>query len=676
MKKYHYLFILLFLTNTLIAQLPFAYDNNNTGRRVVLIQAIVSEIPARITIQLLDAAANPTESIKIFRRPLMTTGSDWQLQATLTGGTTQWVDNNVSVGQVWEYQVKRTTNNGDAIGYTTGCIKYDQSNYRGRMILLCDSSLLLPLTLEIDQLKKDLTGDGWFVEQLAVNKAIGWYSGATVVQVKQKIKTVYDAAPSNDKPQVLFLLGHIPMPRSGGNGYPPDEHDENKGARGADVYYADIDGVFTDNATYNPGNLVTPLAINLPNDYKWDQDFLPSNIEIAFGRVDFTDLTQSYPTKTDTELIRGYLNRLHSYKIVATGWNMGNKMAFNFGYDNSNDGTYRSLIPIAGKENIVQNNGTTPHPEWVKNNGPFLFYMQNVQVPELAEWNTHGMNATVYSSDQSYYGFGDVPESNLYSKIRALLATDTKNLVNLWTTTGINIFHQPGAGVPFGIACKQIMNHNSNNNILEKPSQTYDTPDWWNRTHFQYHGDPTLRFFQVVPPTNLVVGGSITNPQLKWNKSTDASVVGYHVYKANAEFGKYEKITTSIVTDSFYNLNNPIINEWYMVRAVKLQVTGSGTFYNPSQGIFTIYSAPTAIVNVSLGKQIKIFPNPAIDKIYVVAPNAIIKNIRMFNLQGQEVNCIFNANNNFITLEKASSGIYTLLIATNKGLAKKTIMIE
>ncbi len=67
------------------------------------------------------------------------------------------------------------------------------------------------------------------------------------------------------------------MPRSGSTSVTaPDEHDQNKGARGCDGYYADIDGIYTDTNTYNPGGLETPLAINLPGDYKWDQDFFPS----------------------------------------------------------------------------------------------------------------------------------------------------------------------------------------------------------------------------------------------------------------------------------------------------------------------------------------------------------------------------------------------------------------
>jgi hypothetical protein len=672
MKK---LLLALLIANSTNAQLPFSFNNANNGRRVVLVQSSTSSSPAAVTIRLFDAAQNPTELIKIFRRPFMGNGTQWVQVASVSGGTTQWTDNNVSNGQVWEYQIRRTTSSGDAIGYTSGALQYDQTNYRGRLILLIDSSFITSLAAEINILKKDLTGDGWFIEQLYVNRANGWYSGSAVAGVKQKIKAVYDAAPANDKPQLLFMLGHIPIPRSGRDAFPPDEHDENKGARGADTYYADMDGVYTDNQTYNPGNLVTPLAINLPNDFKWDQDFLPSNLEMGFGRVDFADLTQTYPATTELELTRRYLNRLHHYKQVATGWYMGKRMAFNFGYDNSNDGTYRSLPNIVTADSIQQYSGNLSHPQWVKDNGPFLFYMQNIQVPDINQWLTIGMNATAFTSDQSYYGFGDVAEDALYSKIRALLAADTKCLVTLWTTTGINIFHQPGAGVPFGIACKHIMNHNQTNNILEKPSQQYDTPDWWNRTHFQYHGDPSLRFLQVRPPSAPAIEAAGTNIKLKWNKSTEINLAGYHVYRSTTEFGKYDRITNSPVADTSYIVTNSVAGEWYMIRAVVLQTTGSGSYFNPSQGIFIQNNITTGLAEPGLAEMVIVYPNPAQNLIQIKTPPAIIiKNISLFDAAGGR-QYIGTASNSQVDISHLTKGVYVLKLATSKGEIVKKIII-
>ena len=35
-----------------------------------------------------------------------------------------------------------------------------------------------------------------------------------------------------------------------------------------------------------------------------------------------------------------------------------------------------------------------------------MMYMQNVQAPQIGEWDQYGMDAAIYSSDQSYWGFG------------------------------------------------------------------------------------------------------------------------------------------------------------------------------------------------------------------------------------------------------------------------------
>jgi hypothetical protein len=647
------------------AQYNFNFNFTTSGRRVALTDAKVNLAAPSVTIRFLDAASNTSEPVKVYRRALFSVQGIWTEVASVNAGVSSWTDNNVSEGQVWEYQVKRTTPAGPAIGYTCAAIRYDKTGYRGRTILLLDSSLQTPLTAEIVRLKKDLTGDGWKVETVIAPRATGWYSGDTVVLVKQRIKAVYDAAPANDKPSHLFILGHVAMPRAGRDAMAPDEHDENKGARGADCYYADMDGVYTDNQTYNPGGLITPLAINLPNDFKWDQDVIPSRLEMAFGRVDFADLTSLAPL-TETALLRSYLDRLHQYRHVQNGFYMGNRAAFRFGYDNSNDGSYRSLIPIAGPDSVLQYSGTLPHPQWVKNNGPFMLYMQNLEVPDINEWRTYGMDALVFSSDQSYYGFGDVAESGLYSRIRALHALNTRCLVNIWTTTGINIFHQPAVGETFGFSCKQIMDHNATNNILEKPSQQYDTPDWWNRTHFAYFGDPTLRFFQVRPPGSLQWQGNAGNVlQLNWGRSPD-NVAGYHLYKSSDELGIYERLTTTPLTDTFAVITSHTPNTWYMVRAVKQQQTGSGYFLNASQGVFTQVGVVTGI-NEPLVTPLQIAPNPTTGKIMITTPGIEnVKQVTLHTLSGKLVWQRGALQGNTIDAGNVPAGVYTLTILTRK----------
>ncbi len=638
MKNFAQILVLLIIISLKTQAQNYSFNFSNNGRRVCLVEAEVNLNTPFVTIKLLDAIYNTNELVSIFKRPL--NGTNWtQVATNLPSSTNTWIDNNVILGEVWEYQIKRTntwtynSNTYDATGYTIGSLAPDNTGYLGRLILLVSNDIVTALTAKYFRLKKELTAEGWLVQELIVNRASDWNSGNEVVSIRNQIQTIYNTAPVLDKPKCIFILGHVPLPRSGStNVIAPDDHNENKGARGCDSYYADIDGNYTDIATYNPGGLATSLAINLPNDFKWDQDFLPSDNEMAFGRVDFADITDY--TIPEMQLLENYLDRLSNYKNVAAGFNMGNKTGFYFGYDNSNDGSYRSLPNISASANVYQNNIGAPHPQWVQNNGPFKIYMQNLSVPEISEWNQYGMNATVFSSDQSYWGFGDVPQNNtLYSRIRALLAANSKCLVTLWTTTGINIFHQACTGQPLGIAMKEIINHNNANQKLEKAPQEYDTEDWWNRTHFAFYGDPTLRLYQVSPPTNLTLSNVSGTANLAWTASTDPSILGYNIYKSSTELGIYSQINTSVNASTNFTIPNYQNGNWYMVKAIKMEQSGCGKFISPSIGVSTLGNIilPITLLNFTATKI-----NSVVQLKWITANET---------------------NNSYFTIERSSNGI-------------------
>lgn len=661
------LLLICFFSAQIYAQFNFAYNFNTTGRRVCLVNATATESPAAITLHLLENIFNTAETYTIKRRPINGSAADW---TTVASGllNASWTDNNVSIGTVYEYQVSRTTTSGVATGYVTACLRYDQTNYKGQMILVIDNSFQNSLSPEILQLKQDLTYEGWLVNEIYAPRATTWATEPAIITLKNNIAAIYNNAPANDKPTHLFLLGHLPIARSGLGAVAPDDHDQNKGARGADCFYADIDGIFTDTATFNPGN-INPLAVNLPGDLKWDQDFIPSALEMAFGRVDFADLTGV--TQSEENLLRSYLNRLHSYRTVASGFDMGNKTAFNNGYANSTDGSYRSLIPISGAANVDYYSGTLPYPQWVAQNGPYQIFMQNVQAPDSAQWQTYGMESTIFSSDQSYWGYWDEPLSFNYGKIRELLSKNTKCLGMVYTTTAINIFHQPGMGETMGWSCKRIMDHNLTDNLYQKPEQPYDTNQFWNRTHFQYHGDPTLRLNQVKPPTNVQVSLS-GGHMISWTASADTDIVGYHVYKSYTEFGPFLRMTTTPITAlSFTDMDIAAVVRHYIVKAVKLETTGSGTYLNPSIGVL----ATPALHNATFGNStFGIYPNPANDWVYIETSMEIAQTT-LFDLQGKNLRKIIGDVRS-IPLEGLETGVYLLRIESTDGQSKTEKLLK
>ena len=98
-------------------------------------------------------------------------------------------------------------------------------------------------------------------------------------------------------------------------------------------------------------------------------------------------------------------------------------------------------------------------------------------------------------------------------------------------------------------------------------------------------GDPTLRMHVVAPPSNLLgvpVSGRLG---LTWSPSPDA-VAGYQVYRSASQLGSYVPLNQALVTGTSFE--DPIAGSGgsYMLRAVKLQTSGSGSYWNASQGIF------------------------------------------------------------------------------------------
>jgi hypothetical protein len=280
--KFSILILLLFFSTKINAQ-NFVFDYNNNGKRVCLVTSQVNTTNNSVAILFLDSLANTTSTTAVLRRQFGTT--NWTIMVNnLSAGTGHWIDNNVAQGQVWEYRIQRQNTwnfNGidyDAIGYTMASLLADNANYKGQIILLVANDVPINLTTKYKRLKQELTADGYFVKEIITPRATNWDSGNEVVTIKNKIKTIYTNAPIADKPKLIFILGHVPLPRAGSTTVTaPDEHDENKGARGCDAYYADMDGVYTDTATFNPAGLAIHWLLIYPE--------ILSGIKIFFHQI-------------------------------------------------------------------------------------------------------------------------------------------------------------------------------------------------------------------------------------------------------------------------------------------------------------------------------------------------------------------------------------------------------
>lgn len=304
----------------------------------VLTSATVSAAPPQIVISWV----NDVNALSYSVDRKLPSDAGWTNLTTLAGTVNNYTDNAVSVGTIYEYRIVKTTPLIKGYGYVYSGIDIPAIDARGTMLLAVDNTFSGYLQSEIDQFKKDLIGDGWKVIQK------DFAPSAKDTAVKNWMMNEYNVPGANVKS--LLIIGHFAIPYSGN--FAPDGHAERIGAQPADVYYADINGEWTDNTitTTNTGSIYTP---NIPGDGKWDQSTIPSPAELQVGRIDMNKMTGFALSEAD--LIKQYLNKDHSYrhKII----NPSRRALINSVLDNSLFSTsavaWRSFSPMLGSNNIA-----------------------------------------------------------------------------------------------------------------------------------------------------------------------------------------------------------------------------------------------------------------------------------------------------------------------------------
>ncbi|MFA7231107.1 MAG: Ig-like domain-containing protein, partial [Victivallaceae bacterium] len=74
--------------------------------------------------------------------------------------------------------------------------------------------------------------------------------------------------------------------------------------------------------------------------------------------------------------------------------------------------------------------------------------------------------------------------------------------------------------------------------------------------------------------------------KMKWLPSPDKNVIGYYVYGADFIDAPYTRLTEKPITATKYIVSEVKPNQIFMVKAVALQKSASGSYFNSSQGIF------------------------------------------------------------------------------------------
>jgi len=651
MKQYYLLFLFLLLCTSTFAQSAADY--------AVQVTATVQQSPAQIQLQWKRITfTNPSYSI--FRKAQNATSWGNSI-ATLLSIDSIYTDANVVADSSYEYQVVA---NGSitSYGYILAGINAKPIHSRGTLILLVDSLFIDSCKTELNTLMKDISGDGWQI----IRHNIARTTGDTTVHM-----IIANDYQTYNNVTAALIIGHIAVPYSGN--LVPDGHIPNhKGAWPADVYYANMDGPWTDSTVIDT-NAGYAANKNIIGDGKWDQTILPSPAQLQVSRVDF--YAMPFFTKTEVQLMKSYLNKDHQYKMDSLNIIHRALINDNFGAFNGEAfaaNGWRNFPPLVGTGKVqalpfIATLNDSSY-QWAYGCGGGTFTSAS-GVGSTTDFTTNNVNAIFTMTFGSYFGDWNTPNNFL----RAPLCSNIPALTNCWAGRPNWFVHHMSLGENIGYSTLVTQN-----NTLYSPAN-YGV----NFVHIALIGDLTLRTDYIKPPANLVItsvaGGSAV---ITWQPSPDAGVSGYYVYRADSLFGNYQLLNAVSASSTFTDSFGISGLKYYMVRPVKLTQTPSGTYYNLGIGITDTATVKlfyhTSVPAVVAPMAVHLYPNPVKDHLnLIINATATSKaTIKISNITGQTLltsnTQLINGKNTFgFDVQKFAPGTY--IISINAGAEVKSL---
>lgn len=479
-------------------------------------------------------------------------------------GTTLGTDNAFNVGplikgQEYAFHVRKSQG---GIGIIRCGIELPAVHERGRCMLIIDSLLNDPLETEIAQWMDDAQMDGWHVNSIVVSQE------AEVVSVKQLILNWYDE--NYDLSHAIFLLGHIPVPYSGNSAH--DGHNNHQGAWAADLFYGDVDGFWRD-VTVNNTSPSRDKNKNVPFDGKYDQTLIPSDVDIEVGRVDFNDLPAF--EEDEIELTRQYLIKNHEFRMGNMEYPRRALIENNFGNFGEGFGQsgWRNFTTMFKGDSVsVQNYDVLLESDkylcsYACGGGSYTSCSGVGTTANL--WVAKDIQTVFTMTFGSYFGDWDSQNNFLRS---ALASGDV--LTNAWSGRPIWQFYHMATGKHIGYSTRFSQNATGN---------FYGAGFSSRAAHIALMGDPTLRLHAMKGITELSADFVDGDVQLDWKDSPDQSH-GYFIYR-KANGGQWELLSDHLLSNSYTDLCVPPHTSFeYMVKAIRLEETGSGSYFNTSLG--------------------------------------------------------------------------------------------
>ena len=562
----------------------------------------------------------------------------------------EFKDTDVKIGTEYEYQVLKKVTVSDTVaylatGYILAGIEALPAVHRGKVLLLVDSAIANPLSVEITRLIDDLKHEGWSVVRRFVSRTEA-FDGNAVKTVKAVVMQEYNKDKANLKS--VFILGRVAVPYSGS--IFPDGHnsanDNHVGAWVADCYYGDVDGIWTDK-TVNVSTANRVENRNIPGDGKFDlssfdENLTPINIELQVGRVDFYNMPAFMDSSkhatlfaSELDLYKRYLAKNHAYRTGSFPNKKLGVIADNFGSFNgqlieafANSG-WRNLSALLGEPNLKAGNYFTMVADtnvlWAYGcGGGSITSCGGVGVTN--DFVKNPVNAVFTMLFGSWFGDWD-SQNNI---MRAVLASNGSALTCAWAGRPHTYYHQMGLGKTIGSSTVLSQNNSVDYFFMVLYNNNYPSgvimPSAGTRNiHQSLLGDPTLRMNMEqgsVPKPDQIAqvfpaggGGPV---RLDWNYANPANekkINGYFVYRADASTGNFKLLTPAIQTDASLSDTTAVLGKsyTYMIRAAALRQSMTGSFYDVSDSISIVATPPVGVNEMpTLVSSLECTPMPAV----------------------------------------------------------------
>ncbi len=558
----------------------------------VELSAVVNASTTQIQLSWPVLSAPTSNGFDVYRK--LKSGKSWgSALANLSGGTGSYTDKTVKTGIAYEYKVVANYSNTvgsattyfKAYGYILSGIEIPVTENRGRILLVVEDSVRALAMVQLNQLIMDMRCDGWLVHTIKVNR------GDKVKSVKSAILTVYNQYKDL---RSLFLIGRVPVPYSGF--FNPDGHTDHIGAWPSDAFYGDMDGTWTDNLNMNPKYTGNPTRIiNNSGDGKYDDDIIPSAIELEVGRIDFNDMHGFAGGKlTGDNLIKPYLQRDHDFRNKVFTAQERALVYDNFGPMGGEAflaSGVKSYAPMFGSANVKD---LTTHPATMLDSLRKYSYLGVYGSGAGSYTSAAGIsgsdsfkNSVPYKGVfNMYFGsyFGDWDNKDNF--LRAPLASNGYALTNCWSGRPHWYFHHMALGETVGYSAS-LSQQDTDIYFRQFYGQAYGA-----LRNNSFHGDPTLRLHSLYTPKKVTLKlteqASPMNARvaLTWNKAREKNLKGYIVYRTDDWSKVPVRLTTNAVTDTFWTDSLPLRGmNHYIVKAEVLTTSASGSYYNLSEGV-------------------------------------------------------------------------------------------